>query len=272
MIRYKEYKRAKSLENAYELLVKSRKNTVIGGMIWLNAGNGQYATVIDLCDLQLNEIEEEEEFFKIGAYVTLRQLEVSERLNAYYSNAFNEAVKHIEGVQLRNLATAGGSVCQRAGFSDLCTLLLAMDAKVTLYKRGTMQVADFLKLDRREKDILINILVPKTAKKVVFLSQRNTHTDLPVLNCGIVKMGTSLRVVVGARPALAELVTVDEEDVQAKLSDEKWIDRFAADVPNKLSFAGNIRASAQYRKMICEVLVRRGLLILKDREDAKNED
>lgn len=48
-----------------------------------------------------------------------------------------ESLRHIVGVQFRNLATVGGSLWGRFGFSDVLTLLLALDAQVELPPRRT---------------------------------------------------------------------------------------------------------------------------------------
>ena len=67
-------------------------------------------TAIDLCDLGLDKIDEDENEFRIGAYATLRQIETHEALNAYTHGAIAESVRHIVGVQFRNVATVGGSI------------------------------------------------------------------------------------------------------------------------------------------------------------------
>ena len=55
-------------------------------------------TAIDLCALGLDQVDETETEFRIGAYVSLRELETNERLNAYTEGAFRESVRHIVGV------------------------------------------------------------------------------------------------------------------------------------------------------------------------------
>ena len=67
---------------------------------------------------------------------TLRDLEQHESLNAYTAGAVKNAVKDIVGVQFRNMATVGGSIWGRFGFSDVLTVFLAMDCYVELYKGG----------------------------------------------------------------------------------------------------------------------------------------
>lgn len=84
--------------------------------------NKTLGTAIDLCDLGLDQIDEDENEFRIGAYATLRQIETHEALNAYTHGAIAESVRHIVGVQFRNVATVGGSIWGRFGFSDVMTI------------------------------------------------------------------------------------------------------------------------------------------------------
>ena len=129
------YVRAGSLEEAYELNQK-RTSLILGGMLWTKMQNRRIQTAIDLCDLGLDRIEENEEEFSIGAMVSLRQLELHAGLNEYTHGAVKNAVKDIVGVQFRNLATVGGSIWGRFGFSDVLTVFLAMDTYVELFCGG----------------------------------------------------------------------------------------------------------------------------------------
>ena len=117
MITIQKYVRAQSLEEAWQLN-QNKRNRILGGMLWLRLGKGSVGTAIDLCDLGLNTIEETEEQFSIGAMATLRDIEIHEGLNAYSNGAVCDAVKDIVGVQFRNMATVGGSIWGRFGFSD----------------------------------------------------------------------------------------------------------------------------------------------------------
>ena len=68
MMTIKNYVRAQSLQQAYELN-QSRRNRIVGGMMWLKMSNASVNTAIDLCDLGLDAIEETAEAFSIGAMV-----------------------------------------------------------------------------------------------------------------------------------------------------------------------------------------------------------
>lgn len=159
MMTIREYKQAESLEEAWQLNQK-KANRVLGGMIWLKMENINVGTAIDLSGLGLDTIEETEGSFSIGAMVTLRQLEEHAGLAAYTHGAVKEALRHIVGVQLRNLATVGGSIYSRFGFSDVLTLFMAMDCSVELYKGGIISLQEYAERPY-DRDILVRLIVKK---------------------------------------------------------------------------------------------------------------
>ena len=102
MLKIKEYVKAESLEQAYELNQK-RTACVLGGMVWLKMGNRNIMTAIDLSGLGLDTITETEEAFVIGCMTPLHALETHKELNAYTNSAIRESVRHIVGVQFRTV-------------------------------------------------------------------------------------------------------------------------------------------------------------------------
>ena len=252
MIKIKEYVMAESLEQAYELNQKKR-NCIIGGMLWLKMGNRMVPTAIDLSNLGLNTIEETEEEFSIGCMTTLRQLELHEGLNTYTNGAVCESVRSIVGVQFRNLATVGGSIFGRFGFSDVLTCFLALDTWVELYKGGCIPLAEFAK-QKPNRDILVRLIVKKHADKSVYLSHRNTKTDFPVLTCAISLRDGQIYTAVGARPSRAVCLETAEADWK-----EKGSETLAKELAAQFTTAGNMRAGKEFRSHLAEVLIRRGL-------------
>ena len=133
MLKIKNYVKAESLEQAYELNQK-RTACVLGGMVWLKMGNRVVTTAIDLSGLGLDTITETEGEFVIGCMTPLRDLELHQGLHTYTKGAIRESLRHIVGVQFRNCATVGGSIWGRFGFSDVLTMLLALDTEVELFR------------------------------------------------------------------------------------------------------------------------------------------
>ena len=248
MITIQKYVRAESLEEAWQLN-QAKRNRIVGGMLWLRLGRGGVGTAIDLSGLGLDKIEETDTEFSIGAMATLQQLEQHEGLNTYCGGAVRNAVKDIVGVQFRNMATIGGSIWGRFGFSDVLTVFLAMDCYVELYKGGIVSLEDFAGM-KKDNDILVRLIVKKTPGKVVYTAMRNQRTDFPVLTCALSNIGGEPKAVIGARPAKA-MVIRDEADL---LPDGK---AFAAYVAEKAPTDSNIRGSAAYRTHLIRVLVER---------------
>lgn len=261
MITINQYVKAESLEQAYELNCK-KSNAVIGGMLWLKMQGRTVGNAIDLSGLGLDAIEETEEEYRIGAMVTLRQIERHEGLNLLTQGAICDSVKQIVGVQFRNMATVGGSIFGRYGFSDVLTVFMALDAKVELYKRGVMSVEEFAVLPY-ERDILVRIILPKVPVRCAYLSQRNTKTDFPVLTCCIAKRDEKYRCAIGARPMKAVCLK-DEKGILAEGITEETAAAFGNWVKETVETSSNLRGSAMYRKHIAGVLVGRALLKIRD--------
>lgn len=261
MLTIKEYVRAKSLQEAYELC-QNKSSVVLGGMLWLKMQNRSVDYAIDLCDLGLDQIEDHGDEFHIGAMVTLRQLETNQALNEYTNNAVYESVKSIVGVQFRNLATIGGSIFGRYGFSDVLTVFMAMDAYVELYHGGIIPIDEFANMPIT-KDILVRIIVKKTPIKIKYLSQRNTRTDFPVLTCATSILNNQYLCVIGGRP-LKAIVFKDEENYLVDGINDESIKQFVDYVSAKLVVGTNLRGSKEYRQRIARVLIKRSLQALKE--------
>lgn len=256
MITIQKYVRAQSLEEAYNLS-QSRSSRIIGGMMWLRLGRGSVNTAIDLCDLELDKIEEMEDSFSIGAYVTLRDIEKHEGLEAFSRGAVRKAVEGIVGVQFRNMATVGGSIWGRFGFSDVLTVFLAMDSYVELYKGGIIPLEEFAKM-KYDRDILVRIIVKKTPTKVVYTSMRNQRTDFPVITCAVSQVGKEYRAVIGARPSRAMIIR-DEKGLLNNGITAESIEAFAAFTAENAPTLSNMRAGAEYRTHLVKVLTDRCL-------------
>lgn len=257
MLTIREYIRPQTLEEAYALCQK-KSSVVLGGMLWLRMKHSQVGAAIDLCDLGLNTIEETAEDYVIGAMVSLRRLETHPGLAALTQGAMADAVKQIVGVQFRNLATVGGSLWGRFGFSDVLTLFLALEARVELYHAGVMPLAEFIQLPRQQRDILVRVYLPRTPRRVVYLSQRNTATDFPVLTCALARREGEILCAVGARPKQAMLFT-DEAGLLQNGVENGSAAAFARELAARVPLGSNLRAGEEYRRLVCEVLVRRGL-------------
>ena len=244
MLRIREYRRVESLEEAYELNQK-KTNRIIGGGLWMKIGDRNLMTAIDLSGLGLDQISETEDEF----------------VNAYTDGAVKQSVCHIVGVQFRNCATVGGSIYGRFGFSDVLTLFAALDCYVELYKGGNVPIQEFIHMNY-DNDILVAVHIVKTPVKITYLSQRNTATDFPVIAVAVSEYNEKLHVSIGARPVRAETLTLD-------LSEKADMEHLVKKVQEQFSFGSNRRGSADYRRHIAGVLVKRACAANEQQEDRK---
>lgn len=195
--------------------------------------------------------------------VSLRQIELHEGLNAYTRGAAAAAVRDIVGVQFRNLATAGGSIWGRFGFSDVLTVFLAMETYVELYKGGILPLEQFAAM-KYDRDILVRIIVKKTPGDFAYRTMRNQRTDFPVIACGLSRIGGEYRAVIGARPARAMAVRDERGFLSGGLTEE-GCRAFAGYVAETVPTESNIRGSAAYRTHLIRVLTERNLAELRGR-------
>lgn len=252
MLQFNKYVKVTSLDEAYELNQK-KNNVIIGGMHWLKMSKATVGTAIDLSGLGLDQIVETDEQFEIGCMTSLRQLELHEGLNRYTNKAVRNAVKDIVGVQFRNTATVGGSIFGRYGFSDVLTVFMAMDTYVVCHNAGEIAIREYAKM-KADRDIIVKIVVKKKPIKMAYIAQRHARTDFPMLACAVSCMDGVWSVVLGARPSRA-LEVVIPEDIAALSANE--MGKYAAD---QVTFGTNMRGSAEYRKQIAAVLVKRAAL------------
>ena len=260
MLSIQNYVRVKSLDEAYDLN-QNRRNRILGGMLWLKMSSITVPTAIDLSDLGLDTIEETAEEFSIGAMVSLRTLEQHAALNEYTKGAVRRAVKDIVGVQFRNMATVGGSIFGRFGFSDVLTVFLAMDACVELHKGGIIPLEQFAKMEK-DRDILVRLIVKKTSGGCAYEAMRNSRTDFPTLTCaaGIVK--GEYRLAIGARPMKATVLR-DELSLLSGGVTAESAKAFADFAAERITTDSNVRGTAAYRTHLIRVLTQRALMELE---------
>lgn len=257
MFRIAELIRPKSISEAREFLQEYPDLTVLGGCGFLKMGNRTIHRALDLSGCNLNSIQETDSSIRIGAMVSLREMETSPVFQSRYSGAIPGAIGNILGVQFRRCATIGASVYSKYGFSDILPVLLVLNTKVELIRQGKVNLVDFLE-QPIQKDILLHVEIAKTPANVSYQHLRNGQADFPILNAAIGKLGNEFRIAIGARPARAKLAK--EAATYLNHGDSSSDPEVAADlVVNEIEFGSNLKASAEYRARIAKTLVKRGI-------------
>lgn len=261
MITFGDYVKPKSIEEAYEILSTKKPARILGGGCYVRMGSRRIALAVDLCDAGLDYINETEDAIELGATSTFRQIETNEAILGLYDGLLSKSVADIVGVQLRNIVTTGGTVYARHGFSDFIPSLLSMDAKVVFHNAGEMPLAEYLENDATKRDIVEKVILPKRVGKGSYQAMRVSKGDYAILVVSVTKSDEAgYRIVVGARPKRAALAYKAMEFINGAEATEENIVKAAEMAAEELTFGTNTRGSAEYRKAICKVLVKRALM------------
>lgn len=199
-----KYVKPTSLDEAYSLLQQSPKNKIVAGGLWLKKGNAEVDTLIDLSALNLNKIEDKKDFIEIGSLVTQREIETSKIISQIGNGVINEAFKQIMGPAFRNLATIGGSIYGKYGFSDVITVLLGFKVDLVFFPENVVSLDEYISTPGFGKGILTHIRIYKSTAKSYFKKVAITALDYPILNVCVTK-DKDYRIAVGSRPLVANL-------------------------------------------------------------------
>jgi CO/xanthine dehydrogenase FAD-binding subunit len=253
-----EYVKPASLAEAYTLLQERPDAVVFGGGAMLRLGRRRIGLAVDLFEAGLDFVRRESDRLELGAMVTFRRLETDPLLQDFADGILPRAVRNIVGVQQRNLFSVGGTVHGKYGFSNLLTVLLALDATVIFHGAGPVPLADHLADAGRRRDIVEKIVLPVEEVRASYRMLTRTRSDFALLNAAVVRRQGAFRVAVGARPRVATLAVQAMALLDGGVAPDAAV-RGGALAATELSFGSDLRASAHYRRRICQVLVRRAV-------------
>lgn len=262
-MRLESYKKVQSLEEANGLL-ENDKNIILGGGAWLKLGNSKKETGIDLELLELNRIKVIDKNVHIGASTTLYQLETNENLKNVFNGIISKSASKIMGVQVRNIATIGGTVCGKYGFSDLITPLLAIGAILHFYREGNISLEEFLQRKGKHKDILLEVIIPSQESRGELEIFKKTSLDFSLINIAVTQLEASddIRIAIGARPSVARLSVINKTELLDGIKDFKTNDEELHELHGRVNeivktynFGTNQRASKEYRIELAKVLL-----------------
>jgi carbon-monoxide dehydrogenase medium subunit len=219
---------------------------------------------------------------RIGAAVTARELEVSPALRGACV-AIAESAALVGSLQVRNLATIGGNLCNAAPSADMAPPLLALEAQAVIAGPGgerRVPIADFFTGVRKTvlapNELLVELIVPPPGAHSG--GQYLRHTPRRELDIAVVGVASQLTLAGGrctrARIALASVAPTPVRAVAAERSLEGQavtpaaIERAATLAIEAAKPISDQRGSAEFRKHLVRVLTRRTLATALQRAGA----
>jgi carbon-monoxide dehydrogenase medium subunit len=230
--------------------------------------------VIDLSGVaRVKILECDAKGLRIGAAVPARQVEQDPRVRDGYA-AVAESAALLGSVQVRNLATVGGNICNAAPSADMAPPLVALEAQAVIAgPKGERRVplSDFFTGVRQTvvgpDELLVEIFVPAPGPHSGGCYIR--HTPRRELDIAVVGVASQVTIANGvcakARVSLAAVAptpvraTAAETALEGKPLTPELIER-AADLAGQAAKPiSDQRGSADFRRHLVGILTRRTL-------------
>jgi carbon-monoxide dehydrogenase medium subunit len=230
--------------------------------------------VIDLSGVaRVKILECDAKGLRIGSAVPARQVEQDTRVRDTYT-AVAESAALLGSVQVRNLASVGGNICNAAPSADMAPPLIAMEAQAVIAgPKGERRVplSDFFTGVRKTvvgpDELLVEIFVPAPGPHSGGCYIR--HTPRRELDIAVVGVSSQVTIANGvcakARIALAAVAptpvraTAAEAALEGKPLTPELIERAADLAGQSAKPISDQRGSAEFRRHLVRVLTRRTL-------------
>lgn len=289
---WQEYVSAATLEDALRVLAQKReKARVVAGAtdLILEIERGVRKGIETLVDVtripNLDQIVlDEDGYLHLGPLVTHNHC-VASKLIREYALPLAQATWEVGSPQIRNRGTIAGNLITASPANDTITPLMALGAKVRLRSlRGERLVAleDFYTGVRRTvlepDEMLVDIVFPalKSNQHGIFLKYALRRAQaISVVNAAIVLTLEAERVVHAAITLGAVAPTIihareAEVYLVGRVLDAETIRQAAELAAQAARPISDIRGSAEYRRYIVGVLVRRGLTAIAQGRERGN--
>ncbi|KAF0242372.1 MAG: carbon-monoxide dehydrogenase medium [Planctomycetota bacterium] len=248
------YEEPRTLAEAGALMARPGRNQLLAGgtdlLVRLKRREWTVDTVINLKRIAgLRGVEARGDHVFVGPLTTLDELAASE-LVAKRWPILVETVHEMGSPQVRAMSTAGGNLCNASPAADLAPPLLCLDATMKVWGlRGERHVPlrEFFlgpgKTALEPGEILTEIRIPPALAKGCFIKFCTRRAmDLAFVSVACAAVGKDVRLALGA---------VAPTPIRVLPSVEEAMKRCAP--------IDDVRASAEYRREMVRVLVRRAL-------------
>lgn len=248
---------------------------VAGGTDLVVQADRSVRFLVDITRLGLSYIRPNAGGWAIGATTTMAELENSPAIRTFAGGILAKAASTCGSVQNRNMATLGGNLVNASPAADTATPLLALDAEVVLQDANgqrTPTLASFFSGPHQTAlgaALLVEVVIPElpAGARVGWSFQKlgRTLSDISLVNAaaGLVVDPECrvqwVRIALGAvAPAPMRAVNAEKLLVGRKL-ESGAIGEAAAEAAREVRPISDIRASAEYRRQMSGVLVKRAL-------------
>lgn len=267
------YARPDSLARAVDLLTASPDARVLAGgtdlTVGLRDGRVRPGLVVDIKRIPelAPAVVVDDQQVRVTAATPMTDLlarpEVRRRLPALAA-----AADVVGSIQIRHRATLAGNICNASPAADTVPVLAMYGASVTVHgPKGDREVlvADFVqgnrRIDLQPGELVTAVTVPLPGGPSGAAFERMTRrrgVDLATINVGCLVEADATTVVLGAVAPVPIVVRDASGDLGPSAGDDATVAALEAVVARATPIS-DVRASADYRRAMVRVLVRRAL-------------
>jgi carbon-monoxide dehydrogenase medium subunit len=272
----REYYHATTLRDALKKLGKNDEQVPVPvtGAFHLISSKLRAATcLVDVSAVGLDYVKLEGRKLAIGGTATFQQIVTSKELNEALGGLLPKAARAYSTKIQRNATTLQDVLFGYATYFDLLTALLALDAQVKVQgkQKRVAPLHQFFVKDNRavlsNSEIATEFSAKLPSGHVGASLQRVALTDgdsVAILNTvAVLKMTgkkcAEIRIAVGGGLPAPVRLTPLEQELTGQMLDAALVESASAKASELIQPVSDVRGTAQYRKQICGVLVRRAI-------------
>lgn len=258
------YVKARSLDEALELLSSGEARVMAGGIGLLNFMKERLITpsvVVDIKGVpELSGLEVSGEV-RIGATVRLSEIEESQGLRLAAPTLYH-AVRQIADPIIRNSATLVGDVCEAIPWADGPVALSALDASaVVVSRRGSreVKVSELVQglgqLSISEDELVKEIRFSKRYSGGTYVKFSN-GSEYALASVAIARAPEGeTRIAVGSVSERPQQFTLEEAGVREGEAMEAVLRKVASYVDSSITAVDDLLGSAEFKKHVVKVLL-----------------
>jgi CO/xanthine dehydrogenase FAD-binding subunit len=226
------------------------------------------STLIDLSSLGIAAVRQEGVDVMIGAMATLTDVLESPLVGEFAGGFLRDVLRRVASPLQRNVATLGGAAVRAHPWSDVIPALLVLGARLDVFdgKGSTVELSDARARSESPSPLVLAVRLPGASRdgRGAFEKFARTGFDVGVLNCAcfaVIERGhcRSARVAVGGTPSVAQRLPRVEEILAGKPLSAPQIALAAQTAADVVDARDDRRATAEYRRVLIAVGVRRCL-------------
>lgn len=267
-----EYFRPESAEEAIALKKRFGAEAVYlgGGSDLMVLQPPDVRVAIDIRHAGIGDVVWDGDDLVIGGGALLRTVEQPAAQVA--GGMLRDAVRHTAPWLIRNAATLAGNIANASPAADSIPPLMALDAQLELMdgEAGAVPVADVLLAPHRTSlgdNLIGSIRIPSAAgtQRGAFIKLARSESDIALVNVAVVfhwdeGVAREVRIALGAVAPVPMRARETEMLLEGTPLDEDVLAEAERMVRSEVRPISDWRASEEYRRRMCGVLVRRAIV------------